>query len=75
VNRQYGRRRASRQRGDHIAQHGFLRLLVRIGAEVNQAAIRAGVLERMNERGLPAGEQRSGEDEPRDNVIELGQRL
>lgn len=74
MNRGYGRRRASGKRGHHIAQHRFFRLLVRTGAEVNEAAARAEVLERMDERRLPAGEQRGGEDQPCEEIIELGQR-
>jgi hypothetical protein len=33
-------------------------------AEVYQAAVRVGMLQRMQQRGLPAGKQRDGEDDP-----------
>jgi hypothetical protein len=59
-------RRAGRQRGECIAQLravGLRRIGVAV-AEVYQAAVRVGMLQRMQQRGLPAGEQRRGEDKP-----------
>jgi hypothetical protein len=59
-------RRAGRQRGERVAQLravGLRRSGVAV-AEVYQAAVRVGMLQRMQQRGLPAGEQRRGEDKP-----------
>jgi hypothetical protein len=40
---------------------------------VDQAAA-VGMLHRMQQRGLPAGEQRRGEDQPCQQFSQLGQR-
>jgi hypothetical protein len=55
-----GVRRAGRQRGERIAGRRFFRGLA---AQVDQAAA-IGMLQRMQQRRLPAGEQRRGKDQP-----------
>jgi hypothetical protein len=57
-----GLRRAGRERGKYIAGCRFIGGLA---AEVNQAAA-IGMLQRVDERRLPAGEQRRSEDKPRE---------
>jgi hypothetical protein len=63
-----GVRRAGRQRGERVAELraiGLRRSGVAL-AEVYQAAVRVGMLQRMQQRRLPAGEQRRSEDKPRE---------
>jgi hypothetical protein len=55
-----GLRRAGGERGKYIAGCRFIGGLA---AEVNQAAA-IGMLQRVDERRLPAGEQRRGKDKP-----------
>jgi hypothetical protein len=61
VERKRGLRRAGCKRGEHIAVGRFVR---RLAAKMDQAR-RIGVLKRVNQRRLPAGEQRRGEEQPR----------
>jgi hypothetical protein len=53
-------RRARRERREHIAGRRFLRSLA---TQVNQAPA-VGVLQRVNKRRLPAGEQRARDEDP-----------
>jgi len=53
-------RRARRQCSERVAGGRFVR---RLAAEVDETAV-VGMLQGMQQRGLPAGEQRRGKDEP-----------
>jgi len=55
-----GLRRAGRERAEHVAADVLVRGLA---AKMNQT-LRVGVLQRVQQRGLPAGKQRYDEENP-----------
>ena len=66
-------RRAGRQRGEGIARGGGVRGLA---TEVDETAA-VGMLQRMQQRGMPAGKQRYDKENPRetgDHFTSLGPR-
>jgi hypothetical protein len=65
-------RRARRQGGQRVAEPGLVRWLTtrlalrQVESQVDEAAVAAGVPQWMQQRCLPSGKERDGEQKPRE---------